>query len=101
MSSQSHFRSRIANRFIRKPDYAHLKKLVIALRDKLIDNPNVSDLAKGSLYIDDDESTYEPVADIDEKCWDSKCDKDERDQFVRRASCADLIADDLLEPKHT
>ncbi|KAJ2888086.1 hypothetical protein FB639_000877, partial [Coemansia asiatica] len=98
MHSQAIFRSRIVNRFIKKSEYIYLKRLVVALREKLIDNPNVSGLGRGSLnMIDDNDDIFEPVAVVEEDYWDSKCSKDERDPFVRRSICADLIADDLLK----
>ncbi|KAJ1641877.1 hypothetical protein LPJ64_006216, partial [Coemansia asiatica] len=98
MHSQANFRSKIVRKFIKKPEYIYLKRLVIVLRETLIDNPNVSELGRGSLNMfDDNDDIFGPVADIEENYWDSKCSKYESDPFVRRSICADLIADDLLK----
>ncbi|KAJ1880518.1 hypothetical protein LPJ57_002200 [Coemansia sp. RSA 486] len=97
MHSQEYFQIRIVDRFIRKPEYTPLQFLVDELREKLFDNPNVSGLARGAMVAPNTSFGNKRNAEVNDNHWDSKCDKDERDRFVRRASCADLIADDLLE----
>ncbi|KAJ2706039.1 hypothetical protein FB645_001902 [Coemansia sp. IMI 203386] len=97
MNSQEYFQIRIVDRFIRKPEYTPLQLLVDELREKLFDNPNVSGLARGAMVAPNTSFGNKRKAEVNDNHWDSKCDKDERDRFVRRASCADLIANDLLE----
>ncbi|KAJ2603092.1 hypothetical protein H4R99_002470 [Coemansia sp. RSA 1722] len=97
MHSQEYFQIRIVDRFIRKPEYTPLQLLVDELREKLFDNPNVSGLARGAMVAPNTSFGNKRMAEVNDSHWDSKCDKDERDRFVRRASCADLIANDLLD----
>ncbi|KAJ1641672.1 hypothetical protein LPJ64_006383 [Coemansia asiatica] len=97
MDTQRNFVSRIVSKFINEPEYNPLQILVFDLREKLIDNPNVSKLARGAMAVTNILLRFQPKIDVEENHWDSKCSKDERDPFVRRAACADLIADDLLK----
>ncbi|KAJ2887549.1 hypothetical protein FB639_001230, partial [Coemansia asiatica] len=97
MDTQRNFVNRIVSKFINEPEYNPLQILVVDLREKLVDNPNVSKLSRGAMAVNNTLLRFQPKADIEEGHWDSKCSKEERDPFVRRAACADLIADDLLK----
>ncbi|KAJ1764378.1 hypothetical protein LPJ74_006660 [Coemansia sp. RSA 1843] len=101
MDTNKLFVSNIVSQIIKNPSYFHLKHLAVSLRERLFDNTRVSPKGRGALETNEDDLAFQFAAIPEQSTkgpyWDDGCDKDELDQFKRRATCAGKISDALLE----
>ncbi|KAJ2562155.1 hypothetical protein IW140_006471 [Coemansia sp. RSA 1813] len=101
MDTNKLFVSNIVSQIIKNPSYFHLKHLAVSLRGRLFDNTRVSPKGRGALETNEDDLAFQFAAIPEQSTkgpyWDDGCDKDELDQFKRRATCAGKISDALLE----